>query len=64
MDLKCFQRASGPKSELVRVVGVSQEADSVRRGHSTKDPAVLKTLRDSEFLRRSVFTTPPILTTL
>ena len=28
-----------------------------------KDPAVLKTLRDSELLRRSVFTTPPIFTT-
>ena len=26
-----------------------------------KDPAVLKTLRDSELLRRSVFTTPPRL---
>ena len=29
-----------------------------------KDPAVLKTLRDSELLRRSVFTTPPKITTL
>ena len=29
-----------------------------------KDPAVLKTLRDSKLLRRSVFTTPPIFTTL
>ena len=29
-----------------------------------KDPAVLKTLRDSELLRRSVFTTPAIFTTL
>ena len=29
-----------------------------------KDPAVLKILRDSELLRRSVFTTPPIFTTL
>ena len=29
-----------------------------------KDPAVLKTLRDSELLRRSVFTTPPRFTTL
>ena len=29
-----------------------------------KDPAVLKTLRDSELLRRSVFTTPSIFTTL
>ena len=28
-----------------------------------KDPAVLKTLRDSELLRRSVFTTPPRFTT-
>ena len=27
--------------------------------HDPKDPAVLKTLRDSELLRRSVFTTPP-----
>ena len=30
----------------------------------SKDPAVLQILRDSELLRRSVFTTPPILTTL
>ena len=29
-----------------------------------KDPAVLKTLRDSELLRRSVFTTPPRCTTM
>ena len=29
-----------------------------------KDPAVLKTVRDSELLRRSVFTTPPRFTTL
>ena len=29
-----------------------------------KDPAVLKILRDSELLRRGVFTTPPIFTTL
>ena len=28
-----------------------------------KDPAVLKTLRDSELLRRGVFTTPPRFTT-
>ena len=28
-----------------------------------KDPAVLKTVRDSELLRRSVFTTPPRFTT-
>ena len=28
-----------------------------------KDPAVLKILQDSELLRRSVFTTPPIFTT-
>ena len=29
-----------------------------------KDPAVLKTLQDSELLRRSVFTTPSIFTTM
>ena len=29
-----------------------------------KDPAVLKTLRDGELLRRSVFTTPPTFATL
>ena len=30
----------------------------------SKDPAVLKTLQDSELLRRSVFVTPPVCTTL
>ena len=29
-----------------------------------KDPAVLKTLRDSELLRHSVFIAPPIFNTL
>ena len=29
-----------------------------------KDPAVLKILRDSELLRRSFFTTPPVFTTV
>ena len=33
------------------------------KGGSAKDPAVPKILRDSELLRRSVFTTPPKLTT-
>ena len=32
--------------------------------HCPKDPAVLETLRDSELLRHSVFTAPPIFTTL
>ena len=35
----------------------------VRAEASPKDPTVPKILRDSELLRRSIFTTPPKFTT-
>ena len=44
------------KAELA---GSEVRVNSLEWSTYPKDPAVLKTLRDSELLRRSVFTTPP-----
>ena len=41
-----------------------EEASRTFQVEVPKDPAVLKTLRDSELPRRSVFTMPPIFTTV
>ena len=55
----CLRPAGGSTSRIAKI-----RARQRFSFHHPKDPAVLKTLRDSELLRRSVFTTPPIFTTV